>query len=192
MTAASHFFFALSLPEDVKAAIGEKSHILEKQLPFKKWLHPEDYHITLAFLGNAEEDMLTKALRLAEDALSGEQPFRLKLAHAGVFGPSESPRILWIGTEPSSPLTVIRDHVYNASLQAGFSLDKKPFKPHITIARKCTAPDFSLDKLAGTADIYPEAFTARTVTLYRTHIGKRPSYEPVHSISLHEAGSEEK
>lgn len=187
---ASHLFFALALPEDVKAAIGEKSRMLERQLPFKKWLHPEDYHITLAFLGNAEESMLTKAVKLAETALSGEQAFSLKLTHAGVFGPAASPRILWLGTEPSPLLTMLREKVYNASLEAGFSLDKKPFKSHITLARKYTGSDFTLDKLTGTADIYADPFMARTVTLYRTHMGQKPSYEPVHSISLPEPGSE--
>ncbi|MBR8644101.1 hypothetical protein KEH51_03585 [[Brevibacterium] frigoritolerans] len=47
------FFFALVLPDDIKAYLNAVTEQLKPDFPFKKWLHPADYHITMAFLGNA-------------------------------------------------------------------------------------------------------------------------------------------
>ncbi len=53
MEQQTHYFFAVKLPEETKLIL--KSHIekLKGILPFGRWVHHEDLHITLAFLGHA-------------------------------------------------------------------------------------------------------------------------------------------
>lgn len=51
-----HYFFALLLPQDIKSYLQEKCEQIKMDFPFKRWVHHEDYHITLAFLGHASEE----------------------------------------------------------------------------------------------------------------------------------------
>ena len=37
--------------------------ILKIAFPFKKWLHPADYHITMAFLGHASEPDAKRSMK---------------------------------------------------------------------------------------------------------------------------------
>lgn len=185
MNSAAHFFFALTLPEQMKEELHLQSQKLQKDFPFKKWLHRDDYHITLAFLGNASDTQRQEAVRLVESSLKNETSFELTLDGAGIFGDKKSPRILWAGIEESEKLRTIQQKVYDACITAGFKLDKKPFTPHITLARKYTGEQFSLESLQQTADSKQTAdFTATKVSLYQTHLGASPSYESVETIYL--------
>ncbi len=66
MNRESHYFFALELPESCKNKLNEWAGTIKEAYSFKSWVHPEDYHITLAFLGFAEEERLKKACSLIE------------------------------------------------------------------------------------------------------------------------------
>ncbi|MFD6439698.1 2'-5' RNA ligase family protein, partial [Peribacillus sp. NPDC060186] len=58
----THFFFALVLPDDIKTYLNDVTEQIKSEFPFKKWLHQADYHITMAFLGNAPDSMKKDAL----------------------------------------------------------------------------------------------------------------------------------
>jgi RNA 2',3'-cyclic 3'-phosphodiesterase len=189
MTPNTNFFYAVTLPDETKEYINDITQEIRPEFPFKKWLHEADYHITLAFLGNAPEDMKNKSMELVKQALMDENAFSLSLSQIGTFGSSAQPRILWAGVSVQERLFQIQKKVYHACLEAGFSLDKKPFKAHITLARKYTGDrSFSLEELqvkAGRAS-RGHTFTATAVTLYQSHFGASPSYEPIFSIPLKE------
>ncbi len=48
----SHYFIAVPLTAEAKQAIARFSSNAAPSLPFRTWVHEEDYHITLAFLGD--------------------------------------------------------------------------------------------------------------------------------------------
>ena len=75
----THFFFALVLPDDIKAYLNAVTEQLKPDFPFKKWLHPADYHITMAFLGNAPDTLKEDALGRVESELANEASFGLEL-----------------------------------------------------------------------------------------------------------------
>ncbi|WP_285765877.1 RNA 2',3'-cyclic phosphodiesterase [Peribacillus sp. SI8-4] len=181
----THFFFALVLPDDIKAHLHAVTERLNSRFPFKKWLHPADYHITMAFLGSADEALKKDALRRVESALANESSFELALDAIDVFGKHESPRILWSGVKRQHRLFSLQEKIYTSCADAGFQLDKKPFKPHITLARKFTGEDsFSLESVRQVADLNDKQFEAVQVALYQTHIGESPSYEKVFTMNL--------
>ena len=72
---SAHYFFALALPSEVKRDLHALSESIQKEFPFKKWVHPEDYHITLAFLGHAPEPMLNEAIYRTGLALADTSSF---------------------------------------------------------------------------------------------------------------------
>jgi RNA 2',3'-cyclic 3'-phosphodiesterase len=171
-----HYFFALSLPQHIKEYLHDRCEQVKMDFPFKRWVHQEDYHITLAFLGHAPKDQLEKANMFIKEAINHLKGFELSLHQLGVFGRKEVPRILWAGVNESQELNGLRKTVYESCLQAGFHLDTKPFKPHITLARNWIGNDrFPIEKLKNVMkeDFH---FSAEKVVLYETHLDLTPKY----------------
>jgi len=183
---SQHYFYALELPIETKEKLGELCEGVKEALPFKRWVHPQDYHITLAFLGDAPDKMLSDSINKLESGV--ECPvFSLNIKHLGVFGKSDSPRIFWAGVNEEPLLTDAREIVYQACLNSGFKLETRPFKPHITVARKWTSDISFTNELLQQADpflIKELEFKANNIVLYKTHLGKEPKYEAVLKFPL--------
>ncbi|MEC1521626.1 RNA 2',3'-cyclic phosphodiesterase [Neobacillus niacini] len=180
MNKQTHFFFAIKIPQETKLILKENRERLKEFLPFSRWVHHEDLHITLAFLGDAPSEKLTSAMENVQAALSGTKGFILKINRLGIFGKQDSPRIFWADTNESKELQVVRKKVFSACLEAGFQLETRPFKPHLTLARKWTGDKPFQQNLLNVWDkLQPEPllFKVDEVVLYQTHLDKTPKYE---------------
>jgi RNA 2',3'-cyclic 3'-phosphodiesterase len=183
----THYFFALSLPNELKKEIHELTAPLREEESFKKWVHPEDYHITLAFLGDASQENLDVAIDTVTHSLHNLGRFPLSLKQFGTFGKSDEPRIFWMGVNPSSSLHQIREKVYEACEEAGFRLDSRPFTPHITIGRKWNkTSSFSKEWLNEFNPGETPSHHITEVVLYQTHMDRSPKYEAIHTIQLND------
>lgn len=180
MNQQTHFFFAIKIPEETKLMMKKNCERLKEILPFNRWVHHEDLHITLAFLGNAPYENLSNAVDNVHEALRETKGFLLELNKLGIFGKVESPRIFWVDTKESMELEAVRNKVFTACVEAGFQLETRPFKSHITLARKW-AGDQHFDKklLEVWNDLQPDPliFKVNEVSLYQTHLDKTPKYE---------------
>lgn len=175
-----HYFFAVKLPDEVKTFLNRWVQMYGSQYPFKKWVHPEDYHITLAFLGFAEKEILGNALEKVREVLKNEDSFELTLSDLGIFGPTKSPRIFWAGVKESEELNLLQKKVYKTCLDTGFKLDKKPFKPHITLAKKWgIETPFTMEKpvIPKNSEGGDFSFTISEIVLYETHLDESPKYK---------------
>ncbi|MBU8879787.1 RNA 2',3'-cyclic phosphodiesterase [Bacillus sp. FJAT-29790] len=180
MERKAHFFFALSLPKEIKYKMKDACLNLKGNFPFHRWVHHEDYHITLAFLGSAPAEKLQDARRLVEEGLKGQKSFPLQIHQLGVFGKGDNPRIFWADTVKEERLSVIRDIVFSACLRAGFELETRSFKPHITLARKWPESKPFQGSLLNDQNPFQDSplhFKANEVVLYQTHLDQTPKYE---------------
>lgn len=187
MGSQAHFFYAVSLPSATKLKIKEECSILKENLPFQRWVHHEDFHITLAFLGSAEKEMLQASQANVKMGLMNQKTFTLQLNELGVFGRGDSPRIFWADTYKEEKLFTIREIVFSACTGAGFELETRPFKPHITLARKWTGDSPFHTSLLNEHNPFKESplsFTVNEVVLYQTHLDKSPKYERIASFPL--------
>ncbi|MBS8265269.1 RNA 2',3'-cyclic phosphodiesterase [Mesobacillus boroniphilus] len=177
----THYFYALELPGEIKDILKGTIHSMQEKMPFKTWVHPQDLHITLAFLGNAPEAKIHAANERIEAALNKRTTFKMEIDHLGIFGRKDSPRIFWAGLEKSAELKEVRNDVFSACMASGFTLETRPFSPHITIARKWDGEEaFKADLLKAVNPFKKElTFHAERVVLYKTHLGKSPKYESI-------------
>ncbi|EWG10588.1 RNA 2',3'-cyclic phosphodiesterase [Cytobacillus firmus] len=181
-TMNAHFFFAVKLPDETKKKLKEYMESVSLKLPFSRWVHHEDYHITLAFLGSASEEKLQKAARLIADSIRNEPSFTLHICKLGVFGKQDAPRIFWCGTQQAKHLHDLRSKVYSACQEAGFELETRPFKPHITLARKWAGTGPFQQSLLDVNSPFNNGhleFEVSEVVLYQTHLDKSPKYESI-------------
>lgn len=184
MNIRDHYFYALKIPIEIKKELFGQCKLLKEKLPFKKWVHYEDYHITLAFLGSCELSQLHHSIQLVERAIQHETTFSLMISHFGFFGNKNSPRIFKAGVEKEPSLNRLRKIVYDACENASFQLDKRPFRPHITLARRWNSDlSFDLNHIQLMETI---TFQASEVVLYQTHLDQEPKYEEIKTFQLRE------
>lgn len=178
-----HYFLAAKLPKEVKDFLKDWVEQHKFDFPFARWVHHEDYHITLAFLGFAEENMKQDVIGTLSQALIEDDPFTLTLNKIGTFGPHKKPRIFWADVEQSEDLNQVQKKVHRQCIEIGFQLDKKPFRPHITLARKWQGnEDFEVESLKEFENRL--SFTVNEVVLYETHLDKTPKYHEYARFSL--------
>jgi RNA 2',3'-cyclic 3'-phosphodiesterase len=183
----SHFFFAVRIPENTKLIMKDHMEKIKERVPFSRWVHYMDLHITLAFLGSASPDKLAEATKNVKAALIDEPALTLNINKLGFFGSVDSPRVFWADTEESHELNTIRQKVFSACEKAGFQLETRPFRPHITLARKWSgAHPFDKDMLDLWNELQPNPllFLAGDVVLYQTHLNKTPKYEAINIFPL--------
>ncbi|WML40885.1 RNA 2',3'-cyclic phosphodiesterase [Neobacillus sp. OS1-2] len=183
----THFFFAVRIPKETKRIMKDHMEELKETFPFSRWVHHQDLHITLAFLGAADPKRLTAAEKNVKQTLKEGKSIPLKMNKLGIFGQEDSPRIFWVDTEESTELKAIRNKVFSACERAGFQLETRPFRPHITLARKWNgAEPFQKKLLERWNELQPEPlfFQANEIVLYQTHLKQSPKYEAIATFPL--------
>lgn len=123
-------FIAIRFSEEIQRTLREATDELRAQSVSGNYTRPENLHLTLAFIGESNE---TGKLRRVLDGLDAA-PFSFSVSGAGRFGDT-----WWVGVERAPALIKLADELRQKLLAAGFELDTKPFKPHITIARQVAA-----------------------------------------------------
>ena len=100
-----------------------------------KWINPENIHVTLAFLGDTEEEMIKIISEMLKGVCEGSGTFELIIRGSGVFKNLSDPRIIWTGIEPSGKLVKLHEIVVKGLKNTGIKLEEQPFNPHLTIGR---------------------------------------------------------
>jgi 2'-5' RNA ligase len=102
--------------------------------------HPPDLHLTLVFLGPVTAEQYPCVVRAAA-AIRGV-PFDLTIDRVGYWS---RPRILWCApAETPEPLQTLVADLQRELLHCGFRPEKRPYSPHVTLARKSRPVEFQL------------------------------------------------
>lgn len=130
-------FVALELPAGIQNELACSTVSLQKALPrpLVRWVEPNNVHLTLIFLGDvasARLEQLADALR--DEALTHE-PFVSSVSGLGAFPNARKARIIWIGLTASPELATLVCGVQSAAVRLGFTMEERPFSPHLTIGR---------------------------------------------------------
>ena len=172
-TDSQRLFFALPLPDAAGTALQSACHQTALP-PTARPSPPENYHLTLVFLGQVSPRQLPCIKRAAERIQA--PAFQLQLDHLGHW---PHPQVLWAA--PSAPPAALERLVTDLQQQlaaCGFAAEPRRYRPHVTLARRLR----SLDSAPGLNNI---SWQAQQFHLYRstpTTDGVR--YQPIHSWPL--------
>ena len=165
-------FFGLPIGEDAADELWRVSQQIRTDLP-AVWSPRENYHLTLAYLGERPEHELPLLHELFAIAVENQSPFTLTLDGLGFF----SKGIIHGCVEPSLALTALAQSVRRQLDGAGIAYQPPQFVPHITLARKAAyLPAGSIAK---------RSFPVDRVLFYhseRTDAGRQ--YTPIDSQPL--------
>jgi len=122
-------FVALELPEEVKDRLAS----LTGGLPGVRWVRPENYHLTLRFIGEVPGYMADE-LDLALASIRAK-PFELSLSGLGTFEKAGRVQSLHVVAERTPGLAHLQTKIETALQRAGLPAERKRFAPHVTLAR---------------------------------------------------------
>ncbi len=130
-------FFASFANARAKELLERKSLWLQQQLPSGiKWVKPKNFHITLKFLGDTDEE---KAKLLKENLQETDfklDKFPYKYQGLEVFPHKNNPRVIVTPVKlGKNKLTQIYEVLEDISVNLGFEKDDRKFKPHLTLGR---------------------------------------------------------
>lgn len=156
----SRLFLAIEIPAELRKKIFKE---LVKPLAKLKTVKEENLHITLCFIGEADEAQVVKKL----EGLSFE-PFRARLHEVGEF----SGRVAWLGVQAEEAEKLAGD--INAKL--GIK-DEQGFNGHLTLARGKEKVNFYEEFAKIKKAPFDERFIVGRIILFRSELAKEgPTY----------------
>ncbi len=124
-------FVAVHFSPEVKAVLLGAVDALRRQAVSGNFTRPENLPLTLAFIGETSGAAAAKA---AVDSIA-LPPFELAVSGFGHFGD-----LWWAGIEKNKALSDLAEHLQEALRARGFDIERRAFKPHITLARQVALP----------------------------------------------------
>lgn len=134
-------FIAIDLPLSVRNALGQVQAFFREQLRSAaahedsiRWARPDGIHLTLKFLGNISQDQSNRIIGL----LRGFEPFErfsVDVIGYGFFPDRRRPQVFWAGLVAPPALTAVAGRIDHAIASLGLPRERRPFAPHLTLAR---------------------------------------------------------
>jgi len=100
-----------------------------------KWTLDNDTHLTLHFLGNTSYKQIDIVKEILNQNAQNFKSFTLQIKGLGLFYQNKKPAIIWAGITQNEDLNNLFSLLESQLINHDFKLEKRPFKPHITIAR---------------------------------------------------------
>ena len=130
-------FISLNIQETIRNALTDSiSNIQEKGFDEIKWVGSQKIHLTLHFLGNIHESLVSGINNQLNEIARYTQPFIVKLSDIGVSPHIKKSRIIWIGIKENYR-TLNRPRILTGTKLStlGIVTASSPYKPHITLGR---------------------------------------------------------
>ena len=166
-------FVGLELPWEVRQRV---ALLAGAGIPGARWVPPENYHITLRFIGEAPRFLAEEIDHtLATLASPG---FTLTLAGIGTFGKPGRSQSLWLGVERTETLGRLQGKVETALQRCGLEPERRRFQPHVTLARLDNASEAKIGGFLQANNLFrSDPVQVSHFTLFSSLLGKeQPVY----------------
>jgi 2'-5' RNA ligase len=147
------------------------------------WQPAGRWHVTMAFLGEASEAAALTAAEVLDEIALSITPATIALAGCGAFGR----QILWVGVggagESDEVAFGAMAHVLQSALRGhGLPIERRPWRPHLTIARTRQADARPAARLL--EHYVGPAWPVVELMLVQSHGGPSPAHTLVHRVPV--------
>lgn len=158
-------FVALPVP----AYVGAQLAAFQNGLPGARWTDPDNFHVTLRFVGEVDCGM---AEDLADLLARIDAPgFDLTLESLGWFGNKRRPSALIANLRKDEGLLHLQRKVESAAVRCGLKPESRKFHPHVTLGRlKTTSIEEAERFVAERRLAHPIRFEAERFVLYSSFL----------------------
>jgi 2'-5' RNA ligase len=149
---------------EIPAEVGQTLSNLRGGLPGARWIDPENYHVTLRFIGDIDgisaNEIASMLFRV------DRKPFEVKVQGLMSFG-GRKPRAVVATIAPSKPLIELQAELERMMQRIGLDPEGRKFIPHVTLARLHDASDQDVADYLSLRGYFPsKAFMAERFVLF--------------------------
>ncbi|MEU8779126.1 RNA 2',3'-cyclic phosphodiesterase [Streptomyces sp. NPDC048606] len=168
-------FIALAPPDDAKEELEKELRPAYDAHPRMRWNRIEDWHITLAFLGELPVATVPLLKPPLAALAASHRPLELALRGGGHFGE----RVAWTGVDGDvDGLHLLAAEVRALVKECGVALEDRPLRPHLTLARSRREDPFrAADVADGLAGFTGRRWETERLHLVGSNFGRGP--EPI-------------
>jgi 2'-5' RNA ligase len=185
---ALRLFVALELSDEARRSLADAVSWMVDFGRSIKVVSPENYHVTLKFLGSTPERRVPEIQTALELEASTMKTCELRLTGWGVFPEKGQPKVFWAGVGPAAVLQAAFERCEAAMETCGFARESREFHGHVTLAREGTSgvPEDFLHRWKSLGPITgPMGFRADKITLYESRTNAAgPVYRPLASYPV--------
>lgn len=169
-------FVALTPPAEAVEELRSATAGLAALASGLRWTRPEQWHVTLAFLGEVGDDAIEELTRRLGRAAARHPRLSLAFGGSGRFGH----RVLWTAVQGDrDQLRRLADSTAAAARRCGLQVEHRRYRPHLTLARADPGTDLQplVTRLAPWQGL---PWVATELHLVRSRLGAAPDGTAVH------------
>jgi 2'-5' RNA ligase len=176
-------FVAIPIGAELRRAVGTavEEWRTDGTLPELRWMNPDAWHVTLAFLGSVDTASVGRVVERLAAVAEGHAAMPATTGGLGAFPTPSRARVLWYGIhDEQGGLPRLAADVA-AALGVGAS---RPPRPHLTLARARREP-VDLRSWLASASAPAGMLAVDRLDLRRSHTGRSDArYETLASLEL--------
>jgi RNA 2',3'-cyclic 3'-phosphodiesterase len=181
-------FLAFELSSQQKHSLHDLQGRLRSNLNGVRWVHPENMHLTIKYLGDTTEDILEDLKLRITDAVNTVEPFSISYGKCGVFPSPQKARVIWVGLNEGHEETLqVHEKVESAIIRLGLAPEKRTYNPHLTLGRVRYQLSPASVEATLAENIYFKTDSAVTdgLLLFQSHLTKQgASYVPLYKATF--------
>ena len=127
-------FVAIDLDDEVREAVTELMADLKRAAPDLRWVRPEAMHLTLKFIGHADEGRL-EPIKQALAQVKAGTPAELQYRGVGFLPNEKRPRVLFLAISANPVLEELAQKIEESLSMLGIERETRAFRAHLTLAR---------------------------------------------------------
>ncbi|MYB77080.1 MAG: RNA 2',3'-cyclic phosphodiesterase [Chloroflexi bacterium] len=136
MVDTERLFLAIALPENVRSCLVERMRVVNARAVKVRWVPAKNIHTTLKFFGDTPAEQKAVIENTMERVVARVQPFDLAIAGVKIVRRGRRPQMVWATvTDSDGELRRLHGRTERLLEQGGFSRERRPLSPHITLAR---------------------------------------------------------
>ncbi len=153
-------FFAIPLSHQAEQQLADAVDSMRQQLQIimpktsLRWVPPVNYHLTLAFLGDIDTASIEALHLIAQQVVTESSTTVLRFDQLCWFPSSVKPKMLVAMPVENTTLLNLQKRLQRLLRQQGFRVEKRRFRPHVTLARA--------KAIDGVCDVRDEALAVKS------------------------------
>jgi RNA 2',3'-cyclic 3'-phosphodiesterase len=159
---------------EIPAALAQSLSMLRGGLPGARWIDPDNYHLTLRFIGDVDDALAGDIASLLGQVRRRE--FELRLDGLSSFG-GRKPRAIVAAVKPSPSVMELQAEHERLMQRVGLEPEGRKYTPHVTLARLRDSSSHEVaEYLSSRAGFRSEPFRVSRFVLFssRASVGGGP------------------
>jgi RNA 2',3'-cyclic 3'-phosphodiesterase len=126
---------------EIPAALGQSLSLLRGGLPGARWIDAENYHVTLRFIGDVDDEIAQEIAWMLGKVR--RRDFELRLEGLSAFG-GRKPRAIVAAVAPSPSVMELQAEHERLMQRVGLDPEGRKYTPHVTLARLRDSSSFEV------------------------------------------------